>query len=276
MIAPIKFQFVQIPFVNSMKQDSFTETLQRERAHLLRAANDSFENWQSSDGKGNLDQLLTAATALRQSISDILKRQAADIRKNDLIRLQSVLHEALDERFQSGVKEYFERRFKTLNDQVRRDPLTGLFNRAAFDERINEEVARALRYGRHLALMMFDIDDFKSVNDRFGHQEGDRALIHVARVLQASFRLSDPVFRYGGDEFVALCPETTGTAMETASKRIENQRMLLSGEDEFLQSIKISWGIASLPTDAVNVFDLIQMADQRLYHLKRERHLPTV
>lgn len=259
-----------------MKLDSFTETLRQEREHLLRAANDSFGNWQSSDDRGNLDQLLAAAKTLRQSINESLKRLAAEIGKDDLVRLQSVLHEALDERFQSGVKEYFERRFKTLNDQVRRDPLTGLFNRAAFEERIAEEVARAIRYGRHLAMMMFDVDDFKSVNDSFGHQEGDRALIHVAKVLRASFRLSDPVFRYGGDEFVALCPETTGTAMETASKRIENQRILLSGEDGFLRSIKISWGVASLPTDAVNVFDLIQMADQRLYRLKRERHLLTV
>lgn len=255
-----------------MRQDSFTDTLQRERANLLRAANDSFEKLQSNNGKVGLDQWLVAATAMRQSINVVLTRHAAGISKQDLIRLQSDLHEALDERFQSGVKEYFERRFKALNDLARRDPLTGLLNRAAFEERMSEEVARALRYGRHLALVMFDVDDFKLVNDRFGHQEGDRVLIHVARVLQASFRLSDPVFRYGGDEFVALCPETSGEVVENVSKRVENQRMILGGKDDFLRNVKISLGIASLPADAVNAFDLVQIADQRLYRLKRERH----
>lgn len=255
-----------------MRQDSFTDTLQRERANLLRAANDSFERLHESHDKGNLDQLLAATTVMRQSINEALKKQAARISKEELIRLQSDLHEALDERFQSGVKEYFDRRFKALNDLARRDSLTGLLNRAAFEERMSEEVARALRYGRHLALVMFDVDDFKLVNDRFGHQEGDRVLIHVAKVLQASFRLSDPVFRYGGDEFVALCPETSGDVVENASKRVESHRIILGGNDDFLRNVKISWGIASLPNDAVNAFDLIQIADQRLYRLKRERH----
>ncbi len=255
-----------------MRQDSFTDTLQRERANLQRVAKDLFEKLQANNGKVDLDQWLVATTAMRQSINEALKRQAAFISKEDLIRLQSDLHETLDERFQSGVKEYFERRFKALNDLARRDPLTGLLNRAAFEERMSEEVARALRYGRHLALVMFDVDDFKLVNDRFGHQEGDRVLIHVARVLQASFRLSDPVFRYGGDEFVALCPETSGDVAENASKRVESQRVILGANDDFLRSIKISWGIASLPADAVNAFNLIQIADQRLYRLKRERH----
>lgn len=257
-----------------MRQDSFTDTLQQERANLLRAANDSFEKLQSNNSKIDMDQWLAATTAMRRHIDKALTRHAAGISKEDLIRLQSDLHEALDERFQSGVKEYFERRFKALNDLARRDSLTGLLNRAAFEERMSEEVARALRYGRHLALVMFDVDDFKLINDRFGHQEGDRVLIHVARVLQASFRLSDPVFRYGGDEFVALCPETSGDVVENASKRVESQRVILGRNDDFLRNIKISWGIASLPNDAVNAFNLIQIADQRLYRLKRERHEP--
>lgn len=239
---------------------------------MLLSANNWFERTAINGGKIGLEELQAAERSLRQSVDDVLKRQAESVTKDELIALQSSLHKALDECFQRGVKDYCERRFQKLTKQARRDSLTGLLNRAAFEERMSEEVARAQRYGRHLTVVMFDVDDFKSVNDRLGHQAGDQVLVHVARLLQASFRLSDPVFRYGGDEFVALCPETSGAVIETALKRIQNQQTVLGGEAEFLRSVKISWGIASLPTDAVSAFDLIQVADQRLYQLKRNHH----
>ncbi|MBS1789795.1 MAG: GGDEF domain-containing protein [Acidobacteria bacterium] len=251
---------------------SFSETLQQERAKLVRSANNWFETWSASDRKDHLEELLSEESALRQSVDETLKRYADDSTKEELILLQSSLHQVLDERFQRGVRDYCDRRIKKLSEQSRRDPLTGLLNRAAFEEWMNEEVARALRYGRHLTLVMFDVDDFKSVNDRLGHQMGDQALVEVARVLRTSFRLSDPVFRYGGDEFVAVCPETPGGEIENALKRVETQQIVLSEEEDKQHSIKISWGVASLPTDAVSDFGLIQIADQRLYSLKRERH----
>lgn len=255
-----------------MRPNSFSETLQQERARLLHSASGWFENQAASGNKNDLDQILAEEFAMRRSVDEILKRHADDMTKEELIFLQSSLHQVLGERFQRGVKEYCDRRFKKLTEQSRRDPLTGLLNRAAFEERMNEEVARALRYGRHLTLVMFDVDDFKSVNDRLGHQTGDRVLVQVAQALRASFRLSDPVFRYGGDEFIAVCPETQGAEIENALKRVEGQQIGLREEDDRQHAIKISWGVASLPTDAVSDFGLIQIADQRLYRLKREHH----
>jgi diguanylate cyclase (GGDEF)-like protein len=153
-----------------------------------------------------------------------------------------------------------------LTEAARRDSLTGLLNRAAFEERLNEEVLRAVRHGRELAVVMFDVDGFKSVNDRFGHQTGDRVLAGVAVALQSSFRQSDPVFRYGGDEFVALCPETSGAAIENVLQRLQ-ERLQASN----LPGITVSWGIASLPADAAKANELVKLADDRLYERKNLR-----
>ena len=101
----------------------------------------------------------------------------------------------------------------------RRDRLTGLPNRRAFDERLGVELARAQRYDRPLSLCLLDLDGFKGINDRLGHPAGDEVLRAVARILQAS-RLADDCFRIGGDEFAILMPETPAEAARTAAGRI--------------------------------------------------------
>jgi len=101
----------------------------------------------------------------------------------------------------------------------RRDRLTGLSNRRAFDERLPVELARAARYDRPLSLCLLDLDGFKGINDRLGHPAGDEVLRAVAQILQTS-RLADDCFRIGGDEFAILMPETTPEAARTAAERI--------------------------------------------------------
>lgn len=250
---------------------SFSETLEQERARLLRVVKDSFEKLAASDGEKELDELLATATAMRIAVDDILKQRADVLSNDELIGLQSALHSALDERIQAIVKEHCQRRFRRLTELAWHDSLTGLLNRAAFEQRVNEEVARGLRHGRELTLVMFDVDEFKTINDSFGHQTGDKVLVCVAKALQSSFRLSDPVFRYGGDEFVALCPETSGAVIESALGRIEKQLSVFIGEAGFIPNVGISWGIASLPTDAINTYEMIRLADQRLYLHKQDR-----
>ena len=250
---------------------SFSEILELERAGLLRAADEWFEKSFANGGEKEFEELPAAATTMRQAVDDVLKQRADALSKDELIGLQSALHAALDERIHRAVKESSERRFRHLTDRAWHDSLTGLLNRAAFEQRLNEETARALRHGRDLTLVMFDVDGFKSVNDSFGHQAGDKVLTCVAKVLQSSFRLSDPVFRYGGDEFAALCPETSGAVIENALRRIESQLSVISNEAGFVSNVSISWGIASLSTDAVNAYELIGLADQRLYHCKHRK-----
>jgi diguanylate cyclase (GGDEF)-like protein len=112
--------------------------------------------------------------------------------------------------------------YETESRVSRHDALTALPNRRAFEERLPVEVARATRSGQPLALCLFDLDGFKSVNDRLGHPAGDEVLRSVARILDQS-RVADDCFRIGGDEFAVLMPETTKAEAESAAERIAAQ-----------------------------------------------------
>jgi diguanylate cyclase (GGDEF)-like protein len=123
----------------------------------------------------------------------------------------------------------------------RRDALTGLANRRAFEERLPIELARAARSERPLALVLLDLDGFKGVNDRLGHPAGDEVLRSVARLLDES-RSADDCFRIGGDEFAILMPETEAIHARTAAERVANQiRSAELGDG----SIGASYGIAA-------------------------------
>lgn len=100
------------------------------------------------------------------------------------------------------------------------DPLTGLLNRAALDRMLERELAVSRRSGGHLCLLVLDVDHFKAVNDRFGHQAGDQVLLAVADRLRALTRRSDMVFRYGGEEFVLLMGDTDPEAADQGARRI--------------------------------------------------------
>ena len=145
--------------------------------------------------------------------------------------------------------------------RARRDAVTGLDDRAAFESALNDEIERANRYSHSFSLILFDIDDFKSINDRFGHIEGDRALAEVAGAITSTLRRSDRVFRFGGDEFAAICfGESTG-GVQSAISRIGSA----------LKEVGISSGVAVFPADASDSTSLVQVADRRLYQCKRSR-----
>ena len=112
--------------------------------------------------------------------------------------------------------------FEAESRDSRRDALTGLPNRRAFEERLPTELARAARSGRPLALVLLDLDGFKGVNDRLGHPAGDEVLRQVARILDAA-RTADDCFRIGGDEFAILMPETEAIHARTAAERVATQ-----------------------------------------------------
>ena len=101
-----------------------------------------------------------------------------------------------------------------------RDPLTGAYSRAALEPRLTEEAERASRYGAPFALLLIDLDHFKSINDAFGHARGDELLRAFADRIQLALRASDLLFRYGGDEFVLLLPATTRAAGHALAERL--------------------------------------------------------
>jgi two-component system cell cycle response regulator len=152
------------------------------------------------------------------------------------------------------------------------DSLTGLYNRRSFQERLEQEVDRAMRYHRPLSLIMIDVDHFKQYNDTHGHLQGDRILVEVAHALKTLSRASDIVARYGGEEFALILPETDKANAENLGRRLREyvaQHTFPGAEHLPARAVTISVGIASYtPPDTKEA--LIEAADVALYHAKRE------
>ncbi|PKO05063.1 MAG: hypothetical protein CVU41_13565 [Chloroflexi bacterium HGW-Chloroflexi-3] len=158
-----------------------------------------------------------------------------------------------------------------LKEQAIRDPLTGLFNRRFFDEYLSNELIRSLRTDTPISLLMVDIDHFKSVNDRFGHDVGDQVLEMLGEILKTMFRKSDVSCRFGGEEFLILLP---GLEHDQAFNRAEALRERFeqaSRDAEFLYAqVTISIGISNYPLHADNTRDLFRIADRSLYQAKEQ------
>ena len=150
------------------------------------------------------------------------------------------------------------------------DPLTGLFNRRYFRERLFEEVERVKRHGECFSAFLIDIDDFKTFNDRFGHAFGDEVLKGVSRTIRDAVRSMDVVARYGGEEFAVILPHTNKKDAFIIAERIRED------VEEYKKMVKafkewptISLGVAEFPNDANDIDDLINKADSAMYHAKR-------
>jgi diguanylate cyclase (GGDEF)-like protein len=153
-----------------------------------------------------------------------------------------------------------------------RDPLTGFFNHRFFHERLGEEVVRTQRARHPLSVLMLDLDDFKLVNDTFGHLFGDRVLTWTAELIRSTLRASDIPARYGGDEFAIILPETSEEEARSAAERILEafRDHAFVGEQRGPVPIGLSIGVATYPTDSRYATDLIASADRALYRVKRE------
>lgn len=149
------------------------------------------------------------------------------------------------------------------------DPLTGLYNYGYFSKRISEEISRADRYKRSIGLIMIDIDHFKNFNDTYGHQKGNQVLVKIAVILQETVRKSDIVFRYGGEEFVVLLPETGTKSRETAERLRRNvEEAEFSGKGEEKVRLSISAGVSYHPWPKTTSYNLIERSDKALYSAK--------
>ena len=154
--------------------------------------------------------------------------------------------------------------------QAMSDPLTNLPNRRAYEERAAQELARWKRFGEPLSLVVWDIDNFKQINDSFGHKAGDRALALIARILKESLRETDFIARYGGEEFVVLLP---GAAPEDALKVAELMRKAVASAGMHSHNkpveITISGGLGSLQAEE-SIEQLFERADKAMYQAKRQ------
>ena len=158
------------------------------------------------------------------------------------------------------------RLYQELEKLAVTDGLTGLANHRAFQDRLIVEFARAGRFGQQVSLLMVDIDHFKVINDKYGHQMGDHILRCVAETLQNQLRKMDFVARYGGEEFTVIMPQTHKERAKQTADRIReriSEQMFFPSEPS--RSITISIGVAEYPTDATEPSDLIELADRALY-----------
>ena len=157
-----------------------------------------------------------------------------------------------------------------LSRQAQTDGLTGLANRRLLAERLEDELLRATRNGTSVSLVMADIDNFKQINDSFGHQTGDEVLRAFSAALERSVRETDLAARYGGEEFVVVLP---GAKLLNAGRAAEQMRKAAAevevrGRNDELARFTVSFGVAEFPTYA-NAEALIAAADAALYQAKR-------
>ena len=157
------------------------------------------------------------------------------------------------------ISAYVGRVTGDLADRAARDPLTALLNHEAFHGRLSVEVARARRYRGRLAVVLFDLDRFKEINDRDGHPEGDRLLRAFASALRHTARATDVLARLGGDEFAALLLEVEGGRVESFLARLRGR---------LSEGPAASAGAAFFPHEGSTAEQLVALADRRLYEDK--------
>jgi diguanylate cyclase len=210
--------------------------------------------------------------ALIQARLDAIQQHLDDHYRTDAQRQQQLETELekLNERVRhmEDEGENLRQRLKEKHELAMRDPLTGLHNRLAYQERMEQEFARWKRYGQPLVLIVFDVDRFKTINDNYGHKAGDKALKLIANQLQSNLRASDFLARFGGEEFVALMPETRlKDAVGAADKlrlAVEQCQFHYQGRQV---PITVSAGMAEL-REGDSIDSLFQRADSALYQAK--------
>ncbi|MEQ8334297.1 diguanylate cyclase [Nisaea sp.] len=212
---------------------------------------------EAKTASGGIALCITVATNLRKAEETLRQHEI------ELTRSKAEIETALEEN---------QRLSRSLAEKVRElevlavtDPLTGLYNRIKLDEEIGREIDRALRYGNAFGVIMMDIDHFKQVNDMFGHQTGDRVLEEVARVLTETSRPTDIVGRWGGEEFLVVCPETDMPGLTAKAERF--RRALEAYTFPGVGQKTSSFGIAAYQPGQ-DAKDLLSRADAALYRAK--------
>jgi len=216
-----------------------------------------------------IDRVARELTAEQQRAMRALSRQVMAQLELRRVITQLQRHAAAQQRYEEQLRLY-QQRLERANAQLEvesaTDVLTGLMNRRAFDQRLEEELNRAGRYESTLSLALIDIDKFKSYNDDFGHLAGDEILRSLARVLTKNSRASDFVARLGGEEFAVILPNT-GT--ESAGVMAERFRRAVEVAPWGERQITVSIGVSTLVDPDVGGIALISAADIALYDSKR-------
>ena len=197
--------------------------------------------------------------------------------KDESLHFTETTFTAIDEGYLVSIVDVSQRKQaeETLYSLSVTDSMTGFYNRRHYQDCIENEFLRAIRYGHPLTLIIFDVDLFKMINDQYGHPAGDSVLCHLAELTRECFRSTDLQFRIGGEEFAVLLPETTSELGWIAAERFRN---CIEENSTLYEGTRIhhtvSVGIATTDSDMGNVGDFIKRTDIALYrakHLGRNR-----
>lgn len=207
------------------------------------------------------ESIQTSMQKASEKLSVVVRELGSEVRERDL----------LDLRFAASVEQEEGARHASLHDA-----LTGIPNRALFHDRLEHGLAQAKRHGWTLALMFVDLDDFKAVNDRYGHDLGDSVLQTVARRLQDNSRRGDSVSRHGGDEFLYLALDTKNEAnisliAEKIIKEIQAPLNVSVGDVATSISITATVGISIFPKHGTDADTLVTSADRAMYRAKQDK-----
>ena len=222
------------------------------------------------DGKQALVMLPLVASGESIALVELLSAQSIELDDDRLSLARTIANEA-------AIALENARLYEEARALADRDPLTGFFNHRYLHERFGQEAVRARRGHRPLSLLMLDLDDFKLVNDSFGHLLGDDVLRWTADLIRKTLRASDVPARYGGDEFAILLPDADHDEAAATAARLRNAFAsgAFSRDGRLTVPVGVSIGAATFPADGRTAAELIAVADAGLYRMKRSARRTT-
>jgi diguanylate cyclase (GGDEF)-like protein len=209
---------------------------------------------------------------IRLAVRNALTKRSLSMHNRQLIHDLEQDQLDLEQKIEQATRE-----LKLANDNLAKlaitDDLTQLYNHRYLQERLDEEVKKAIRYDQPLSLIMIDCDQFKDYNDTYGHQKGDALLKQISQLFMENVREVDLVARYGGDEFAVVLPQTNGTAAVVVAEKLRHivdSTPFPTEPDAKPFNLTISAGVASIPIHAQTMDELNKHADAALYRAKNE------
>ena len=245
------------------------ETFENNKAFNNTLAHDLADTTETIHISTNLVELKGFVASKLATIKEALEEK----RKHDDLQLKKATSEVRKLRQSiTGMKQevvQVQKRARDLEEETLLDPLTGVHNRRAYEKRIQEEVARFEHHGQIFSILMIDIDNFKSVNDRYGHWAGDRCLEEVTKLIEKILRGTDFLARYGGEEFITILPGTDEQGIYIVAERlrelVERARFLYQDEEI---PLTVSIGGTTVTTSDKTTEAIFKRVDKAMYEAK--------